>query len=167
MVHRTHFQTDDTAAHNQQTFRYGFQFQCVGGVPDARIFVRNKRQLDRTGTCCDNRVVEVDHGFAVLAFHFQGVGPGEFTQTVYHFHFTAFRHTSQTAGQLSDNFLFPGTNFVDIGFRLAKNDTVFSQCFGFFDNFCYVQKSFRRDTADVQTNTAEGVVTFYDYGFQT
>jgi hypothetical protein len=44
---------------------------------------------------------------------------------------------------------------------------MFSQRFGFFDNFCYVQQCFRRDTADVQANTAKGVVTFYDYGFQT
>ena len=129
--------------------------------------MRNKRQLDRARTRCNDRVVEVDHGFAVFAFNFQGVRPGKFTQTVNHFHFTAFGHTSQTASQLSDNFFFPGTNLVDIGFRLAKNDTVFSQRFGFFDNFCYVQQCFRRDTADVQANTAKGVVTFYDYGFQT
>jgi hypothetical protein len=50
----------------------------------------------------------------VLAFHFQGVGPGEFTQAVNHFHFTAFRHASQTAGQLSDNFLFPGTRTLSM-----------------------------------------------------
>ena len=129
--------------------------------------MRNKRQLDRARTRRDDRIVEVDHSLTVLTFNFQGVRPGEFTQTVDHFHFTAFRHTSQTAGQLSDNFLFPGTNLVDIGFRLTENDTVFSQCFGFFDNFCYVQQCFRRDTADVQANTAEGVVAFYDYGFQT
>ncbi len=35
-----------------------------------------------------------------------GVRPGEFTQTVDHFHFTAFGHTRQTAGQLRDHFLF-------------------------------------------------------------
>ena len=81
--------------------------------------------------------------------------------------FAAFCHTSQTTGQLIDHFLFPGTNLVDIGFRFAEDDTVFSQRFGFFDNFCYVQQCFRRDTADVQANTAKGVVTFYDYGFQT
>ena len=167
MVHGTHFQTDNTAAHNQQALRNSFQFQRVSGVPHARIFVRNERQFDRTGTRRDDRVVEVDYGFAVFAFNFQGVRPGKFTQTVNHFHFTAFGHTSQTASQLSDNFFFPGTNLVDIGFRLAKNDTVFSQRFGFFDNFCYVQQRFRRDTADVQTNTTEGAVTFYDDGLQT
>ena len=167
MVHGTHFQTDDTTAHNQQALRHFFQFQCVGGVPYAWIFVRNKWQFNRTRARCDDGVVEVDHGFAVFTFHFQSVCSGEFTQTVYHFHFTAFRHTSQTAGQLSDNFLFPGTNFVDIGFRFAEDDTVLSQRFGFFDNFCYVQQRFRRDTANVQTNTAQGAVTFYDYGLQT
>ncbi|MNS35813.1 hypothetical protein D3C72_679800 [compost metagenome] len=129
--------------------------------------MRNERQFDRTGARRDDRVVEVDHGFAVFAFHFQGVCPGKFTQTVDHFHFTAFGHASQAAGQLSDHFFFPGTNLVDIGFRLAEDDTVVSQCFGFFDNFCYVQQCFRRDTADVQTNTTEGAVTFYDNGFQT
>ncbi|CET27756.1 Uncharacterised protein [Salmonella enterica subsp. enterica serovar Typhi] len=123
--------------------------------------------MDRTRTRRDDRVIEVDHGFAIFAFHFQGISPGEFTQTIDHFHFTAFGHTSQTAGQLRDHFLFPGTNLVDIGFRLAEDDTVFSQRFGFFDNFCYVQQRFRRDTADVQTNTAKGVVAFYNYGFQT
>ncbi len=91
----------------------------------------------------------------------------DFTQTVDHFDFAAFRHTSQTTGQLIDHFLFPGTNLVNIGFRFAEAITVFSQRFGFFDNFCYVQQCFRRDTADVQANTAKGVVTFYDYGFQT
>jgi len=167
MVHSTHFQTDDTATHNQQAFWYGFQLQRVGGIPHARIFMRNKRQFDRTGTRRDDRVVKVDHGFAVFAFNFQGVRPGKFTQTVYHFHFTAFGHTSQPASQLGDNFFFPGTNLVDIGFRLAENNTVLCQCFGFFDNFCYVQQCFRRDTADVQTNTAKGAVTFYDDGLQT
>ncbi len=127
----------------------------------------NEWQLNWTGARSDDRVVEVNNGFAVFAFHFQGVRAGEFTQTVDHFHFTAFGHTCQTTGQLSDNFLFPGTNLVDIGFRLAEDDTVFSQCFGFFDNFRNVQQSFRRDTAYVQANTTEGVVAFYDYGFQT
>ncbi|MPM77589.1 hypothetical protein SDC9_124595 [bioreactor metagenome] len=167
MVHGTHFQADNTAAHNQQALRNSFQFQRVSGVPHARIFVRNERQFDRTGTRRDDRVVEVDHGFTVLTFHFQGVRPGEFTQTGNHFHFTAFRHASQTAGQLSDYFFFPGTNLVDIGFRLAEDDTVFCQRFGLFDNFGYVQQCLRRDTADVQTNTAEGAVTFYDDGLQT
>ena len=167
MVYGTHFQTDDTAAHYQQAFWYFFQFQRVSGVPDTRIFMRNKRQLDRARTRRDDRVVEVDHGFTVLTFNFQGVSPGKFTQTVDHFDFAAFRHTSQTTGQLIDHFLFPGTNLVNIGFRFAEDDTVFSQRFGFFDNFCYVQQCFRRDTADVQANTAKGVVTFYDYGFQT
>ena len=167
MVHGTHFQTDDTAAHNQQALRNGFQLQRIGGIPHAWIFMWNEWQFDWARACRDDRVVEVNHGLAVFAFHFQGVRTGEFTQTVYHFHFTAFGHTRQTAGQLSDNFLFPGTNFVDVGFRLAEDDTVFSQRFGFFDNFRYVQQRFRRDTADVQTNTAEGAVTFYDDGFQT
>ncbi|SPX67230.1 Uncharacterised protein [Leclercia adecarboxylata] len=142
MVYGAHFQTDDTATHNQQAFRNGFQLQRIGGVPHAWIFMWNERQFDRTGTRRDDCVVEVDHGFAVLTFHFQGVCPGKFTQTVYHFHFTAFGHTCQTTGQLSDNFLFPGTNLVDIGFRLAEDDTVFSQRFGFFDNFGYVQQRF-------------------------
>ncbi len=129
--------------------------------------MRNKRQFNRTGACRDDRVVEVDHGFAVFAFHFQGVRAGEFAQAVNHFHFTAFRHARQTAGQLVDDFFFPGTNFVDVGLRLAKNDTVLGQRFRFFDHFRYVQQRFRRDTADVQANTAEGVVTFNNDGFQT
>ncbi|VFT75359.1 Uncharacterised protein [Klebsiella aerogenes] len=167
MVYGTHFQTDDTATHDQHTFRYGFQFQGVGGVPYARIFMRDKRQLNRTGARRDDSVVEVDHGFTVFAFHFQGVGAGKFTQTVNHFHFTAFSHASQAAGQLSDNFFFPGADLVNVGFRFAENDAVFGQRFRFFDNFCHVQQRFRRDTTHVQANATEGAVTFYDDGFQT
>ena len=167
MVHGAHFQTDDTATHNQHTLRYGFQLQRIGGVPYARIFVRNERQLNRTGTCSDDRIVEVNHGFTVFTFHFQGVSAGEFTQTVNHLHFTTFGHASQTTGQLSDDFFFPGADLVNVGFRFAKNDAVLGQRFRFFDNFSNVQQCFRRDTADVQANTAEGAVTFYDDGLQT
>ena len=67
---------------------------------------RNEWQLDRTRTCSDDGVVEVDGGWAVFAFHNQGVSAGELAQAVDHFHFTAFRHASQTAGQLSDDFFF-------------------------------------------------------------
>ena len=35
-----------------------------------------------------------------------GVSAGELARAVDHFHFTAFRHASQTAGQLSDDFSF-------------------------------------------------------------
>ena len=167
MVYGTHFQTDDTAAHYQQAFWYGFQLQRIGGIPYARIFMRNERQFDRTGTRRDDSVVEVDHGFAVLAFNFQSVSAGKFTQTVNHLHFTPFGHASQTTGQLIDDFFFPGADLVNVSFRLTENDAVFGQRFRFFDNFCNVQQCFRRDTADVQANTAQGAVTFDDNGFQT
>lgn len=128
--------------------------------------MRNKRQLDRARIRCNDRVVEVDYGFVVFIFNFQGVSFGEFIQIVDYFDFAVFRYISQIIGQLIDYFFFLGTNFVDIGFRFVEDDIVFSQRFGFFDNFCYVQQCFRRDIVDVQVNIVKGVVTFYDYGFQ-
>ncbi len=68
-----------------------------------------------------------------------GVCPGKFTQTVNHSLYGLWPYR-QTAGQLVITF-FRGTNLVDIGFRLAKNDTV-NQCFGFFDNARCVQQRF-------------------------
>lgn len=131
-----------------------------------RIFMRNKWQLDWARICCNDCVVEVDYGFAVFIFNFQGVSFGEFIQIVDYFDFAAFCYISQIIGQLIDYFFFLGMNFVDIGFWFAEDDIVFSQRFGFFDNFCYVQQCFRRDIVDVQANIAKGVVMFYDYGFQ-
>ena len=129
--------------------------------------MRNEWQLDRTRTCSDDGVVEVDGGWAVFAFNNQGVSAGELAQAVDHFHFTAFRHASQTAGQLSDDFFFPDAHFVDVGFRLAENDAVFGQRFGFFDHFGNVQQCFGRDTSHVQANPAQSGITFNQNGFKT
>ncbi len=129
--------------------------------------MRNERQFNRTGTRRDDGVVEVDYGFAVFAFHFQGVRPGKFTQTVNHFDLTAFCHTCEAAGQLVNYFVFPGADFVDVGLRFAEDDAVLGQRFSFFNHFRDVQQRFRRDTTYIQTNTAEGVVAFNDDGFQT
>ncbi|SVK52144.1 Uncharacterised protein [Acinetobacter baumannii] len=167
MVYGAHFQADDAAAHNQQTLWDGFQRQRIGRIPHAWIFMRNEWQLDRTRTCSDDGVVEVDGGWAVFAFNNQGVSAGELAQAVDHFHFTAFRHASQTAGQLSDDFFFPDAHFVDVGFRLAENDAVFGQRFGFFDHFGNVQQCFGRDTSHVQANPAQSGITFNQNGFKT
>lgn len=130
------------------------------------IFMWNKWQLDWVRICCNDCVVEVDYGFVVFIFNFQGVSFGEFIQIVDYFDFVVFCYISQIIGQLIDYFFFSGMNFVDIGFWFVEDDIVFSQCFGFFDNFCYVQQCFRRDIVDVQVNIVKGVVMFYDYGFQ-
>ena len=36
-----------------------------------------------------------------------------------------FGHASQTTGQLSDDFFFPGADLVNVSFRFAENDAVF------------------------------------------
>ncbi|MNH41314.1 hypothetical protein D3C79_1027860 [compost metagenome] len=69
MVYGAHFQADDTAAHNQQALWNGFQRQCIGGIPHAWIFMRNKWQLDRTGACGDDGIVEVDGSSTILTFN--------------------------------------------------------------------------------------------------
>ncbi len=73
----------------------------------------------------------------------------------------------EEAKALAEHGIVFGEPKTDIDKIRTWKEKVINQRFGFFDNFCYVQQCFRRDTADVQANTAKGVVTFYDYGFQT
>ncbi len=66
-------------------------------------------------------VVEVDGGWAVFAFHNVGVSAGELAQrplttSLY----TAFRHASQTAGQLVMMTFLSDAHFVDVGFGSPK-----------------------------------------------
>ncbi|CWN32114.1 Uncharacterised protein [Neisseria meningitidis] len=56
-VNRTHLETDNTAADNQQFARYFFQSQCAAGIDDARIF-RNERQFGNAAACCNDTVFE-------------------------------------------------------------------------------------------------------------
>lgn len=166
MVYGIYFQIDDIVVYYQYVFWYRFQFQCVGGVLYVWIFMWDKWQLNWMGICCDDGVVEVDYGFVVFVFYFQGVSVGKFIQIVNYFYFMIFGYVSQIIGQLSDDFFFSGVDFVNVSFWFVENDVVFGQCFCFFDNFCYVQQCFRRDIIYVQINIIEGVVMFYDDGFQ-
>eukprot|EP00906_Rhabdomonas_costata_P018974 RCo027631 len=166
-VHSTHFQTDDTTAQNQQFARNFFQFQRIGRVPYAWIVVRNERQFYRTGTRRDNRVIKLNGRHrAISGSHVNAVRAGELGDTVHHRYFALFGHARQTAGQLGHYFFFPQTDLVDISLRFTEYDTVFCQCFGFFDNFGYVQQCFRRNTTDVQTDTTQCTVAFDQNSFQ-
>ncbi|CWN32151.1 Uncharacterised protein [Neisseria meningitidis] len=81
-------------------------------------------------------------------------------------HFTAFRHTCQTAGEAGNHAVFVGAQHIDVEFRLGVFDTVGSQVAHFVDNGGIVQQGFGRDTADVQANAAQGFITFDDGDFQ-
>ena len=54
-VNRTHFETDNTAADNQQFARYFFQSQSAAGIDDAWIF-RDERQFGYAAACCNDTV---------------------------------------------------------------------------------------------------------------
>ncbi|CWP33196.1 Uncharacterised protein [Neisseria meningitidis] len=81
-------------------------------------------------------------------------------------HFTAFRHTCQTAREAGNYAVFVGAKHIDVEFRLGVFDTVGSQVAHFVDNGGIVQQGFGRDTADVQANAAQSFVTFDDGDFQ-
>src|SRR5471032_1360229 len=129
--------------------------------------MRNKWQFDWTGTRRNDRIVEVNGSGTIFAFNNQSVRASKFAQAVHDFDFTAFRHTSQTTGQLVDDFFFPDTHFVDVSFRLAENNTVLFQSFRFGDDFRHVQQGFGRDTADIQAYATEGGITLNQNGFKT
>ena len=142
-VHSTHFQTDDTATQHQQFARHFFQFQRIGRVPNAWIIVWNKWQFNWARTRRDDRVIKLDGRHrAISRSDVDAVRASKFSQTIHYWHFTLFGHTSQTASQLGNNFFFPQTDLVDVSLWFTENDTVLSQCFCFFDHFCYVQQCF-------------------------
>ncbi|EME04859.1 hypothetical protein BS732_4455 [Bacillus subtilis MB73/2] len=167
VVNSTHFQTDDTTTHNQQSFWNFLQFQSVSRVPDSWVFVWDEWQLDWTRTSSDDSVVEVDNSLTVFTFNFQSVSTSELTQTVNNLNLSTLSHTSQTTSQLVDNLFLPSSDLVDVSLWFTENDTVFSQSLSFFDNLSNVQQSLRWDTTNVQTNTTQSVVSFNDNSFQT
>ena len=175
-VNRTHFETDNTAADNQQFARYFFQGQCAAGVKNSRIF-RDERQFGYSAACCNDTVFEGNDFFLTgrsrLFIHFAGrqrnfqvVRIQELAVTLDNVYFTAFSHTGQTAGQTGNHAVFVSAQHVDIEFRLGVFDTVGSQVAHFVDNGSVVQQGFGRDTADVQANAAQSFVTFNDGNFQ-
>ena len=61
----------------------------------------------------------------------------------------------QSTNQFGHDLVFPGKQFSRVNLRLAKNDTVFGHLFCFVNYACRVQQRLRRNTADVEANTAQ------------
>ena len=151
-VNCTHFETDNTAADDQQFARYFFQSQSAAGIDDAWIF-RNERQFGYAATCCNDTVFEGNDFFLAsrsrLLVHvagrqrnFQVVWIQELAVTLDNVYFAAFRHTGQTGSQAGNHAVFVAAQHVDIEFRLRVFDTVGSQVAYFIDNGSIVQQSF-------------------------
>ena len=132
VIHRTHFQTNDAAADNQQPLGHIGQCQGTGGAHDTRV-IRLERQFDGFRTGRNDGIVEGNDFYAaIIGRDVELIGSTELAHTMQHGDFALLGQTRQTTGELGHHVIgFPCTEFVEINLGFTKGDAVFCHFFGF------------------------------------
>ena len=100
--------------------------------------MRQKRQMHRFGTCCNNALIKADSGdFAVLD-HLNHVRAGKSASTFNGRHFARFREPCETTRKLPHNAIFKTAQLVEINLRLGKADTMRAHIFGISNHLGHV-----------------------------
>ena len=101
-IDRGHFQTNNAAAHHQQLLGHLGQIQCVGGIHDARVVPRERRQFHRLAAGGNDALLETQQlGCTIGSGDFQLIGRHEPGRALHHPHFALLGHAGQALGQLA------------------------------------------------------------------
>ena len=105
-------------------------------------------------------------GCAAVVGDGDAMGAGEFGNAADDVHFAPFGHAGKAAGEFFDDAFFVLAQVIDADFRRVKLDAGVGDAVRSFDDFADVQQGFGRDAADVQADTAEGLVALDQGDFQ-
>ena len=121
VVNARHFQTDDSAADDQQALAILRQLERAGRVDDARI-VRKSGQSHRLGSGGDDALLEVDALRAVGRLQLQRVRTDELGLAAQHVDLALPGEHREPVGELGYDPILPGTQLLAIDRRRCKHD---------------------------------------------
>ena len=169
LVDGRQFQSYDPAADDQHPRRQLLQLERAGRIHDPLV-VGQKWQPGRFRTRGNDALLELDDlrlsGVSGSA-HLQVVRRQEFTLSFDDANLAFFCQPVQTAGQLPDDLVFPSAQSLRVDNRFGKGDAELGHGFCVVHDLGDMQQRFRRDTADVEANSAERVPALHQRRLQT
>ena len=71
LINHAHLQANNASAHQEQSLGNFLQLQGIGGIPNPRIFMRDKGQFNRPRADRDDGVLKLNRGDAFVSLHLQ------------------------------------------------------------------------------------------------
>ena len=149
-----HFQSDDSAADDQQAIAIERQLQCAARIDDARI-IGQSGQHGRFRSRGDDTLLEVHAARAVIAFDIERMRSDELCLALNERDLALFGQQHQTVGQTGDHLAFPNPQTVAVDLRRTEDDAVGCHVGRLFDDFGGVQQRLGRYAAVIQANAPE------------
>ncbi len=103
----------------------------------------------------DDAVVEGDHFPAVLRLHLERMRRRELRLALDEGHLAHLCESGKALGELRDDAVLPGAQFLEVGLRRAERDAEVAHLLGVRDDARRVQQRLRRNAADVEADAAE------------
>ena len=154
-VHRAEFQSDVTAADDQQRLRNVGQVKGAGGIHHAWAIEFEARDHTWSRTGRDDDAVE--RHVLVAAGHlryFEGGRIDECRLARHELHGALLRQLSQAAGEFFHHALFPSAELVQIDFGFGEVYAPVFRLLGFFEQFCNMQQSLGWNAAAIKAHAA-------------